>query len=82
MTNRAAAGGKGYRSIDDNYCPREINTTVATREGLGFRWFQYDHLTLENRATLKALDRIPAVVPAFVDPNPLQPDQEERRRAS
>ncbi|EGZ78101.1 hypothetical protein NEUTE2DRAFT_51394 [Neurospora tetrasperma FGSC 2509] len=45
MTNPAAAGGKGYRSIDDNYCPREINTTVFRhRKTSGAAYSQIIHL--------------------------------------
>ncbi|KAI1199042.1 hypothetical protein F5X97DRAFT_297926 [Nemania serpens] len=118
----AAAGQKGYRTIYEN-CLRELNQTLEHEKRWAFRWFQYDHLTLVNRAALDAvggwdslmpyyasdcdmnarlemdgwtmrhrrvgiindvstvmedlaaLYRDPAVVPKFVDPNPIPDDE-------
>ncbi|KHE81498.1 hypothetical protein GE21DRAFT_1215672 [Neurospora crassa] len=45
MTNPAAAGEKGYRTIDDKFCPREINTTVFRyRKTSGAADSQFIHL--------------------------------------
>ncbi|KAI0401809.1 hypothetical protein F4802DRAFT_578510 [Xylaria palmicola] len=121
----AAAGHKGYRTIYEN-CLRELNHTLENEKRWAFRWFQYDHLTLVNRAALDAvggwdslmpyygsdcdmnarlemdgwtmrhrrvgiindvsavledlaaLYRVPDVVPAFVDPNPIPEEDLEK----
>ncbi|KAI2636057.1 hypothetical protein GGS21DRAFT_514418 [Xylaria nigripes] len=121
----AAAGQKGYRTIYENSL-RELNHTLENEKRWAFRWFQYDHLTLVNRAALDAvggwdslmpyygsdcdmnarlemdgwtmrhrrvgiindvstvmenlaaLYRDPTVVPEFVDPNPISPEELEK----
>ncbi|KAK3489059.1 uncharacterized protein B0T23DRAFT_320286 [Neurospora hispaniola] len=45
MTNPTTTSEKGYRTIDDNDCPREINTTVFRhRKTSGAAYSQIIHL--------------------------------------
>ncbi|CAJ2500860.1 Uu.00g037130.m01.CDS01 [Anthostomella pinea] len=59
-----AAGQKGYRTIYEN-CLRELNRTVESEERWAFRWFQYDHLTLVNRAALDAVGGWDSLMPYY-----------------
>ncbi|KAI1119503.1 hypothetical protein F5Y14DRAFT_395556 [Nemania sp. NC0429] len=60
----AAAGQKGYRTIYEN-CLRELNQTLEHEKRWGFRWFQYDHLTLVNRAALDAVGGWDSLMPYY-----------------
>ena len=60
-----AAGQPGYRTIYEN-CLREINHTVATDKRWAFRWFQYDHLALVNRAALDAIGGWDSLIPYYL----------------
>ncbi|TGJ81698.1 hypothetical protein E0Z10_g7074 [Xylaria hypoxylon] len=60
----AAAGQKGYRTIYEN-CLRELNYTLENEKRWGFRWFQYDHLTLVNRAALDAVGGWDSLMPYY-----------------
>lgn len=60
----AAAGQKGYRTIYEN-CLRELNHTLEREKRWGFRWFQYDHLTLVNRAALDAVGGWDSLMPYY-----------------
>ncbi|KAI0003499.1 hypothetical protein F4779DRAFT_601854 [Xylariaceae sp. FL0662B] len=59
-----AAGQDGYRTIYEN-CLREINRTLENEERWAFRWFQYDHLTLVNRAALDAVGGWDSMMPYY-----------------
>ncbi|KAI2464976.1 hypothetical protein F4781DRAFT_435911 [Annulohypoxylon bovei var. microspora] len=59
-----AAGQDGYRTIYEN-CLRELNRTLEAGERWGFRWFQYDHLTLVNRAALDAVGGWDSLMPYY-----------------
>ncbi|KAI0482671.1 hypothetical protein GGR56DRAFT_621023 [Xylariaceae sp. FL0804] len=59
-----AAGQPGYRTIYEN-CLRELNRTLETEQRWGFRWFQYDHLTLVNRAALDAVGGWDSLMPYY-----------------
>jgi hypothetical protein len=60
----AAAGQKGYRTIYEN-CLRELNHTLENEKRWGFRWFQYDHLTLVNKAALDAVGGWDSLMPYY-----------------
>ncbi|OTB11558.1 hypothetical protein K445DRAFT_321942 [Daldinia sp. EC12] len=60
----AAAGQPGYRTIYEN-CLRELNQTLEREERWAFRWFQYDHLTLVNRAALDAVGGWDSLMPYY-----------------
>jgi len=60
----AAAGQSGYRTIYEN-CLRELNQTLESGERWAFRWFQYDHLTLVNRAALDAVGGWDSLIPYY-----------------
>ncbi|KAK5637086.1 hypothetical protein RRF57_012798 [Xylaria bambusicola] len=60
----AAAGHKGYRTIYEN-CLRELNHTLENENRWAFRWFQYDHLTLVNRAALDAVGGWDSLMPYY-----------------
>ncbi|KAI1277493.1 hypothetical protein F5Y07DRAFT_363132 [Xylaria sp. FL0933] len=60
----AAAGQKGYRTIYEN-CLRELNHTLENEKRWAFRWFQYDHLTLVNRAALDAVGGWDSLIPYY-----------------
>ncbi|TRX90138.1 hypothetical protein FHL15_009057 [Xylaria flabelliformis] len=60
----AAAGHKGYRTIYEN-CLRELNHTLENEKRWAFRWFQYDHLTLVNRAALDAVGGWDSLMPYY-----------------
>ncbi|KAI1304497.1 hypothetical protein F5Y03DRAFT_171660 [Xylaria venustula] len=60
----AAAGQKGYRTIYEN-CLRELNHTLDNEKRWAFRWFQYDHLTLVNRAALDAVGGWDSLMPYY-----------------
>ncbi|KAI0842772.1 hypothetical protein F5Y06DRAFT_284189 [Hypoxylon sp. FL0890] len=60
----AAAGQDGYRTIYEN-CLRELNRTLEREERWAFRWFQYDHLTLVNRAALDAVGGWDSLIPYY-----------------
>ncbi|KAI6093414.1 hypothetical protein F4821DRAFT_222907 [Hypoxylon rubiginosum] len=60
----SAAGQPGYRTIYEN-CLKELNQTLEREERWGFRWFQYDHLTLVNRAALEAVGGFDALIPYY-----------------
>ncbi|KAI0021661.1 hypothetical protein F4780DRAFT_770130 [Xylariomycetidae sp. FL0641] len=64
MLNAPPAGQPGYRSLYEN-CLRELNQTVGREERWGFRWFQYDHLTLVNRAALDAVGGWDSLMPYY-----------------
>ncbi|KAI1101481.1 hypothetical protein F4804DRAFT_10571 [Jackrogersella minutella] len=59
-----AAGQEGYRTIYEN-CLRELNRTLEREERWAFRWFQYDHLTLVNRAALDAVGGWDSLMPYY-----------------
>ncbi|KAI1338653.1 hypothetical protein F5Y15DRAFT_386556 [Xylariaceae sp. FL0016] len=59
-----AAGQPGYRTIYEN-CLRELNRTVESEERWAFRWFQYDHLTLVNKAALDAVGGWDSLMPYY-----------------
>ncbi|KAI1454240.1 hypothetical protein F4805DRAFT_328578 [Annulohypoxylon moriforme] len=59
-----AAGQEGYRTIYEN-CLRELNRTLESEERWAFRWFQYDHLTLVNRAALDAVGGWDSLMPYY-----------------
>ncbi|GAW21598.1 hypothetical protein ANO14919_111210 [Xylariales sp. No.14919] len=58
------AGQKGYRTIYEN-CLRELNHTLENEKRWAFRWFQYDHLTLVNRAALDAVGGWDGLMPYY-----------------
>ncbi|KAJ2987545.1 hypothetical protein NUW58_g4447 [Xylaria curta] len=60
----AAAGQKGYRTIYENSL-RELNHTLENEKRWAFRWFQYDHLTLVNRAALDAVGGWDSLMPYY-----------------
>ncbi|KAI5859631.1 hypothetical protein GGS23DRAFT_585291 [Durotheca rogersii] len=60
----AAAGQRGYRTIYEN-CLRELNRTLEHDKRWAFRWFQYDHLTLVNRAALDAVGGWDSLMPYY-----------------
>ncbi|KAI2769457.1 hypothetical protein F4815DRAFT_439435 [Daldinia loculata] len=60
----AAAGQDGYKTIYEN-CLRELNQTLEREERWAFRWFQYDHLTLVNRAALDAVGGWDSLMPYY-----------------
>ncbi|KAI8627979.1 hypothetical protein F5Y19DRAFT_149707 [Xylariaceae sp. FL1651] len=60
----AAAGQDGYRTIYEN-CLRELNYTLENEKRWAFRWFQYDHLTLVNRAALDAVGGWDSLMPYY-----------------
>ncbi|KAI0535687.1 hypothetical protein GGR58DRAFT_478056 [Xylaria digitata] len=60
----AAAGQNGYRTIYEN-CLRELNHTLENEKRWAFRWFQYDHLTLVNRAALDAVGGWDSLIPYY-----------------
>ncbi|WQF82294.1 hypothetical protein CDEST_07308 [Colletotrichum destructivum] len=60
----AAAGQPGYRTIYEN-CLRDLNTTLARGERWGFRWYQYDHLTLVNRDAMDAIGGWDSLIPYY-----------------
>ncbi|KAI1820206.1 hypothetical protein F4861DRAFT_523977 [Xylaria intraflava] len=59
-----AAGQKGYRTIYEN-CLRELNHTLEREKRWAFRWFQYDHLTLVNRAALDSVGGWDSLMPYY-----------------
>ncbi|KAI1374171.1 hypothetical protein F4677DRAFT_427417 [Hypoxylon crocopeplum] len=59
-----AAGQEGYRTIYEN-CLRELNRTLENEERWAFRWFQYDHLTLVNKASLDAVGGWDSLMPYY-----------------
>ncbi|KAI1431468.1 hypothetical protein GGR50DRAFT_68459 [Xylaria sp. CBS 124048] len=59
-----AAGQKGYRTIYEN-CLRELNHTLENEKRWAFRWFQYDHLTLVNRAALDSVGGWDSLIPYY-----------------
>ncbi|OLN95272.1 hypothetical protein CCHL11_08135 [Colletotrichum chlorophyti] len=59
-----AAGRPGYRTIYEN-CLRDLNGTLARGERWGFRWYQYDHLTLVNRAAMDAVGGWDSLIPYY-----------------
>jgi hypothetical protein len=60
------AGQAGYRTLYEN-CLRELNRTLADDvEPWAWRWFQYDHLTLVNRAALDAVGGWDALIPYYM----------------
>ncbi|GKT87601.1 hypothetical protein Ct61P_05451 [Colletotrichum tofieldiae] len=63
-TRPAAAGRPGYRTIYEN-CLRDLNTTLARGERWGFRWYQYDHLTLVNRDAMDAVGGWDSLIPYY-----------------
>ncbi|OHW90950.1 glycosyl transferase family 8 protein [Colletotrichum incanum] len=60
----AAAGRPGYRTIYEN-CLRDLNATLARGERWGFRWYQYDHLTLVNRDAMDAIGGWDSLIPYY-----------------
>ncbi|KAI1422870.1 hypothetical protein F5Y12DRAFT_760428 [Xylaria sp. FL1777] len=60
----AAAGQKAYRTIYEN-CLRELNHTLENEKRWAFRLFQYDHLTLVNRAALDAVGGWDSLMPYY-----------------
>lgn len=59
-----AAGQKGYHTLYEN-CLRELNVTLEREDRWAFRWFQYDHLTLVNRAALDAVGGYDSLMPYY-----------------
>ncbi|KAE9574193.1 hypothetical protein CGCF415_v006543 [Colletotrichum fructicola] len=64
VMNPPAAGEKGYRTIYEN-CLRDLNTTLERKEKWAFRWYQYDHLTLVNRAAMDAIGGWDSLIPYY-----------------
>ncbi len=64
MTNLTAAPEPGYRTIYEN-CLRELQMANERDRRWGFRWFQYDHLTLVNRAALEAVNGWDSLIPYY-----------------
>ncbi|WYZ37019.1 hypothetical protein EsH8_II_000525 [Colletotrichum jinshuiense] len=62
--NPPAAGERGYRTIYEN-CLRDLDAAVRRRERWGFRWYQYDHLTLVNRAAMDAIGGWDSLIPYY-----------------
>ncbi|EFQ34816.1 hypothetical protein CGRA01v4_01663 [Colletotrichum graminicola] len=60
----AAAGTPGYRTLYEN-CLRDLNATLARGERWGFRWYQYDHLTLVNRDAMDAVGGSDSLIPYY-----------------
>ncbi|OTA98735.1 hypothetical protein M426DRAFT_325763 [Hypoxylon sp. CI-4A] len=60
----AAAGQDGYRTFYEN-CLRELNKTLEHEDRWAFRWFQYDHATLVNRAALDAVGGWDSLIPYY-----------------
>ncbi|KAK7457678.1 hypothetical protein CaCOL14_001314 [Colletotrichum acutatum] len=59
-----AAEQQGYRTIYEN-CLRDLDTTLRRKEKWGFRWYQYDHLTLVNRAAMDAIGGWDSLIPYY-----------------
>lgn len=57
-------GHPQYYTIYEN-CLRELNTTLEREERWGFRWFQYDHLTLVNRQAMEAVGGYDTMMPYY-----------------
>ncbi|KAK1459951.1 hypothetical protein CMEL01_02950 [Colletotrichum melonis] len=64
IMNPPAAGQQGYRTIYEN-CLRDLDTTLRRKEKWGFRWYQYDHLTLVNRAAMDAIGGWDSLIPYY-----------------
>ncbi|KAH8891574.1 hypothetical protein GQ53DRAFT_746627 [Thozetella sp. PMI_491] len=64
VMNPSRARSSGYRTIYEN-CLREIKLAVERDKRWGFRWFQYDHLTLVNRAALEAVGGWDSLIPYY-----------------
>ncbi|TEA12403.1 Reticulocyte-binding protein 2-like protein a [Colletotrichum sidae] len=64
LMNPPAAGEEGYTTIYEN-CLRDLNVTLERGEKWGFRWYQYDHLTLVNRAAMDAIGGWDSLIPYY-----------------
>ncbi|KAI1329183.1 hypothetical protein F5Y16DRAFT_366955 [Xylariaceae sp. FL0255] len=60
-----AAGQEHYRTIYENSL-QELNYTREVEDRWAFRWFQYDHLTLVNRAALDAVGGWDSLMPYYM----------------
>ncbi|KAK2035838.1 hypothetical protein LZ31DRAFT_308082 [Colletotrichum somersetense] len=60
----APVGTPGYRTLYEN-CLRDLNATLARGERWGFRWYQYDHLTLVNRDAMDAVGGWDSLIPYY-----------------
>ncbi|KAK3367210.1 hypothetical protein B0T24DRAFT_635247 [Lasiosphaeria ovina] len=60
-----AARERGYRTIYEN-CLRELADVERRGERWGFRWHQYDHLTLVNRHAVEAVGGWDALIPYYM----------------
>ncbi|CAP67174.1 uncharacterized protein PODANS_1_21880 [Podospora anserina S mat+] len=58
------AGKEGYRTIYEN-CLRDLQTVIKRKERWGFRWYQYDHLTLVNREAMEAVGGWDSLIPYY-----------------
>ncbi|KAK4171192.1 hypothetical protein QBC36DRAFT_340452 [Triangularia setosa] len=58
------AGKEGYRTIYEN-CLRDLQTAIKKKERWGFRWYQYDHLTLVNREAMEAVGGWDSLIPYY-----------------
>ncbi len=59
------AGAPGYRTLYEN-CLRELNRSVEHDPRWAFRWFQYDHLALVNRAAVEAIGGWDSMIPYYM----------------
>ncbi|KAF6828488.1 glycosyl transferase family 8 protein [Colletotrichum plurivorum] len=59
-----AAGQPGYRTIYEN-CLRDLDTVTKRGEKWAFRWYQYDHLTLVNRAAMDSIGGWDSLIPYY-----------------
>ncbi|KAK3695644.1 hypothetical protein B0T22DRAFT_488923 [Podospora appendiculata] len=64
LMNPQKAGQPGYRTIYEN-CLRELQVVTKRGEKWGFRWFQYDHLTMVNREAVEAVGGWDPFIPYY-----------------
>ncbi|KAK4182440.1 hypothetical protein QBC35DRAFT_457293 [Podospora australis] len=58
------AGKPGYRTLYEN-CLRDLQTATKKKERWGFRWYQYDHLTLVNREAMESVGGWDSLIPYY-----------------
>lgn len=58
------AGQPGYRTIYEN-CLRDLDTATKRKERWGFRFYQFDHLCLVNRAAMEAVGGWDTMIPYY-----------------
>ncbi|KAK3372085.1 hypothetical protein B0H63DRAFT_483835 [Podospora didyma] len=64
MMNPPAAGQPGYKTIYEN-CLKDLQTVRKKQERWGFRFYQYDHLTLVNREAMEAVGGWDSMIPYY-----------------